>query len=96
MTTDYDSPRIVDDVDTGSLEELQTRRVETAVGVIDMDEPDSEAMDLPGADLSGEALTVQVLPRQADEFTCGQCFLVHHRSRLAEASNGETICQDCY
>lgn len=96
MTTDYDIPRIVDDVDTESLEELKTRRAETAVGVIDLDEPDNEAMDLPGADLSGEALTVQVLPRQADEFTCGRCFLVQHQSRLAETSGDDTICQDCY
>ena len=24
-----------------------------------------------------------MLPRQADEFTCSRCFLVHHRSQLA-------------
>ncbi len=57
-----------------------------------------ENFELPGADLSGlsgEELTVKVLPKQADEFTCSKCFLVHHRSRLAEQHNGQFICRDC-
>ena len=52
-------------------------------------------LELPGADLSNEELTVKVLPKQADEFTCSSCFLVHHRSRLAEEHNGQLICRDC-
>jgi uncharacterized protein DUF4193 len=40
-------------------------------------------------------LTVKVLPKQADEFTCSKCFLVHHRSRLAEEHRGQYICRDC-
>jgi enoyl-CoA hydratase/carnithine racemase len=48
-----------------------------------------------GADLSGEELSVRVVPKQADEFTCSSCFLVHHRSRLAKEKNGEMICTDC-
>jgi hypothetical protein len=34
-----------------------------------------------------------VLPRQADEFTCKSCFLVHHRSQLANEK--KMICTDC-
>ncbi|NKS90039.1 DUF4193 family protein [Rhodococcus hoagii] len=49
----------------------------------------------PGADLSGEELSVRVVPKQADEFTCASCFLVHHRSRLASEENGVMICMDC-
>jgi len=30
----------------------------------------------PGADLSGEELSVRVVPKQADEFTCSACFLI--------------------
>jgi hypothetical protein len=55
-------------------------------------------LELPGADLSslsGEELTVRVLPKQDDEFTCSSCFLVHHRSRLARHRNGQFICRDC-
>jgi hypothetical protein len=36
-----------------------------------------------------------VLPRQADEFTCSRCFLVHHRSQLAAEKKGQLICKEC-
>ncbi len=52
-------------------------------------------MELPGADLSNEELAVRVLPKQADEFTCMSCFLVHHRSQLAGEKNGQPVCRDC-
>jgi hypothetical protein len=42
-----------------------------------------------------EELSVRVIPKQADEFTCSSCFLVHHRSRLASEKNGVMICTDC-
>ena len=51
------------------------------------------AFELPGADLSHEELAVEVRPRQDDEFTCMSCFLVHHRSQLADAKR--LICKDC-
>ena len=61
-----------------------------------MDETESaESFELPGADLSGEELSVRVIPKQADEFTCGSCFLVHPRSRLASEKKGVMICTDC-
>jgi hypothetical protein len=96
MATDYDTPRKADDdLDVDSIEELKTRRAETAVGLIDLDEGENGPIELPGADLSGEELTVTVLPRQADEFTCTNCFLVQHRSRLARHTRRDAICQDC-
>ncbi|MBV2366242.1 DUF4193 domain-containing protein [Streptomonospora sp. S1-112] len=97
MATDYDSPRKTDeDINEDSLQELQARRVDKGTSTIDVD-PDevAEGMELPGADLSGEELAVRVLPRQADEFTCGRCFLVHHRSQLAEEHNGQFVCKEC-
>ena len=64
--------------------------------MVDVDESETaESFELPGADLSGEELTVKVLPKQADEFTCASCFLVHHRSRLAESNGSQYICRDC-
>lgn len=97
MATDYDAPRkSEDDISEDSLEELKTRRMDNASGVVDVDEAElAESLELPGADLSNEELAVRVLPRQADEFTCGQCFLVHHRSQLAKEDNGTLICRDC-
>jgi hypothetical protein len=98
MTTDYDAPRRseTDDMAEDSLEELKARRNEAQSAVVDVDESDTaESFELPGADLSGEELTVKVLPKQADEFTCASCFLVIHRSRLATHHNGQPICRDC-
>ena len=98
MATDYDAPRRneADELGEDSLEELKARRAEAQSGSIDVDEAElNEALELPGADLSGEELTVKVLPKQEDEFTCSSCFLVHHRSRLAGERNGLPICRDC-
>ena len=97
MATDYDAPRRneVDDLAEDSLEELKARRAETQSSTIDVDDADLEPTELPGADLSNEELTVQVVPKQSDEFTCSNCFLVHHRSRLARESKGQLICRDC-
>jgi ribosomal protein L37AE/L43A len=51
--------------------------------------------ELPGADLSGEELSVTVIPQRRDEFTCSSCFLVQHRSRLRRSSSGLPVCADC-
>ena len=97
MATDYDTPRKVDeDLGEDSLEELKARRADRQGGVFEGDEADlAESFELPGADLSNEELSLRVLPRQADEFTCSSCFLVHHRSQLAETRKGEPICREC-
>lgn len=97
MATDYDTPRKTDDeLGEDSLEELKARRADASSGVVDVDETElAENLELPGADLSNEELSVRVLPRQADEFTCSRCFLVHHRSQLASAKNGQFICREC-
>jgi len=98
MATDYDAPRRSesDEVSEDSLEELKARLNEAQSAVVDVDESDTaESFELPGADLSGEELSVRVVPKQADEFTCSSCFLVHHRSRLASDANGVMICMDC-
>ncbi|GAA1723350.1 MULTISPECIES: DUF4193 domain-containing protein [Dietzia] len=98
MATDYDAPRRTeaDELTGDSLEELKARRAEGATGEVDVDETDTaESYELPGADLSGEELTVRVVPEQDNEFTCGECFLVHHRSRFAEERDGMPICVDC-
>lgn len=97
MATDYDAPRKTDDdINEDSIEELKTRRMDKSSGIVDVDETEmNESLELPGADLSNEELAVRVLPRQADEFTCSSCFLVHHRSQLAEERKGQLICRDC-
>jgi hypothetical protein len=97
MATDYDTPRKTDDeVGEDSIEELKARRNDKGGAVVDVDEADlAEALELPGADLSNEELSVQVIPRRADEFTCSRCFLVHHRSQLAKEDGAQLICSEC-
>jgi hypothetical protein len=97
MATDYDAPRRTDEeLGEDSIEELKARRLDKNSGKVDEDEVEAaESFELPGADLSHEELSVQVLPRQSDEFTCSQCFLVHHRSQLASEVNGQLVCTDC-
>lgn len=97
MATDYDAPRKTEEeISEDSIEELKSRRLDTNSGKVDVDEAEvAETFELPGADLSNEELSVRVLPRQADEFTCSSCFLVHHRSQLAAQKGGQPICRDC-
>ncbi|MFD0485292.1 DUF4193 domain-containing protein [Kineococcus sp. GCM10028916] len=96
MATDYDAPRKNDDEPEDSIEELKARRTDKSSGTVDEDETEAaEGFELPGADLSNEELSVRVLPRQQDEFTCTSCFLVVHRSQLHNAPDGRIICNDC-
>lgn len=96
MATDYDAPRTKNTEDTvdESLEELTaTRRTAADTAVIDEDDA-IDSFDLPDADIA-EELTVRVIPRQANEFTCSSCFLVQHRNRLALQRGAEQLCVDC-
>src|ERR1700742_4407037 len=97
MATDYDSPRKTDDdLSEDSLQELQAWRMDKSSATIDLDPDDAaEGLELPGADLSSEELSVRVIPRQADVVTCSVCFLVAHRSRLAEGGRAQPICREC-
>ena len=99
MPTDYDAPRVkeTDDIAEESLEDLATRRrTDAGAAAIDADDEDTaDSFVLPDGDLSGEELTVRVVPKQSDEFTCSSCFLVQHRSRLASEKGGVMICTDC-
>ena len=95
VTTDYDAPRrsTLQDVDTETLDALTAAARSPDV---DLEEEDTaEGIDPPGADLSGEVLTVPVVPRRADEFTGTSCFLVQHRGRIAGHSAARPVCLDC-
>jgi hypothetical protein len=96
-TTDYDAPRRpVVEVDDDSLEELKASRANAQSPTVDLDEADAaEDFELPGADLSGEELTVSVVPMLIDEFRCDRCFLIHHRSQLVVQPSGRKLCRDC-
>jgi hypothetical protein len=96
MATDYDEPRLKDDEQDRSLENMAAQRGSAQTAIMELDETDTaEGIELPGADLSGEELTIHVLPAQHDEFTCSSCFLVRHRTQKAREKNGLSFCRDC-
>ena len=97
-TTDHDAPRpgSIEDPDNDSLDAITAARKQAQSPNVDLDEGDTiDGLELPGADLSGEELTMPVIPKPADEFTCTSCFLVRHRSRLVSTAGGPAICIDC-
>jgi hypothetical protein len=94
---DYDAPRKSEDgTNVDSLAELGARAaVENWAAVDEEDAVATDELEPPGADLSGEMLTIEVVPRQADEFLCTHCFLVHHRSQLTSDPAGRPVCTEC-
>ncbi len=94
---DYDSPRRPGgEIEDESLEELKARSTAAQSPRLELDEAEAaENFELPGADLSGEELTVAVVPMLPDEFRCTRCFLVRHRSQLAPRRDGQDVCLDC-
>lgn len=95
MATDYDAPRKTDD-DSESIEALKDRVPDRDSASIDADDADNPgSFELAGADLSDLDLDVVVLPPQADEFTCMNCFLVRHRSQLDHEGKTGPICKEC-
>jgi len=94
--SDYDARR-VSDVETlhkSALRELAPALPGSSAVIVDDDGNDA-VFELPDADLSGEELSVTVIPARADEFTCSSCHLVQHRSRLRSARSKPPICADC-
>lgn len=95
MATDYDAPRKNDD-ETESIDALKERVPDSMSGSVDADDADNPSgFELPGADLSDIDLDVVVLPPQADEFTCINCFLVKHRSQIDHEEKLGPICVEC-
>ena len=70
-----------------SLEELLAKKGEEGG-----DEPDDAA---PGTarEERVETLSVKVVPQQPTEFVCKSCYLVKHRSQLADKKR--MYCRDC-
>ena len=102
-SVDYDVRRQnrTQDSDDDSVQVIQAVRGDIHSEVIDADDDDTAAHEVVGllvADLlsrSGQEPTVRVVPMGAGEFTCGRCFLIYSRSRLASSEYGQPVCRDC-
>lgn len=75
-----------------SLDEMLAKKEEDAAPG---EEAEEEAATLAptGREERVEPLAVKVVPQQPTEFTCKKCFLVKHRSQLADKKR--MICRDC-
>lgn len=57
------------------------------------EEDDEESILALGREERVETLSVKVIPQQPTEFTCRKCYLVKHRSQLADKKR--VYCRDC-
>ncbi|NBQ92528.1 MAG: DUF4193 domain-containing protein [Micrococcales bacterium] len=94
MATDYDAPRKNDD-DTESIEVLKERVPEAASASADLDVEDHhDSFTIP--EVTSEEAEVIVVPKQEDEFTCSECFIVKHHSQKARKDGKYgPVCVDC-
>jgi hypothetical protein len=74
-----------------SLEELIAKKADRPPAG-EEEEDDDSLLNL-GRDEARESLTTKVLPIQQNEFVCKSCFLVKHRSQLADRRR--ELCRDC-
>lgn len=104
MTTDYDTPRIVDaftDPDTAGSTLASLGRAgstpATGVGAGDVDDDDEgdDGLELNDFDLYAEDLAVPIVPLRTGEFVCSACFLIQDRHRLSPGPADSTVCLDC-
>jgi uncharacterized protein DUF4193 len=73
-----------------SLDELIAKRAPEEKPA---EEEEDESLLTLERDERVESLAVKVVPPQANEFTCKNCFLVKHRSQLADKRR--MFCVDC-
>ncbi len=73
-----------------SLDELLAKRAPEEKAV---EEDDDDTLLALEREERVESLAVKVVPPQANEFTCKNCFLVKHRSQLADKRR--MFCVDC-
>ena len=78
--------------DVESIQELLVKQ--EAADEADADEEDEVVVALTKEErLAADPAESRVIPMQETEFVCKRCFLVKHRSQLADKKR--TLCRDC-
>lgn len=79
--------------DVESIQELIVKQ-EAADDAADADEEEEAVVALTRDErLAADPAESRVVPMQETEFVCKRCFLVKHRSQLADKKR--TLCRDC-
>jgi hypothetical protein len=73
-----------------SLDELIAKKADEAAPE---EEAEEAILETGRGEERVEALSVKVVPQQPTEFTCRNCYLVKHRSQLADKKR--MLCRDC-
>ena len=84
-----EEPEPAGDDSEASLDEILTTRPEEQAA----EEEEEESVLSLDRDERIESLSVKVVPQQPTEFTCRKCYLVKHRSQLADRKR--MLCRDC-
>jgi len=84
-----EEPEPAGDDSEASLDEILTTRPEEQAA----EEEEEESVLALDRDERIESLSVKVVPQQPTEFTCRKCYLVKHRSQLADRKR--MLCRDC-
>ena len=85
----------------GEMDEARVKRDRYRKSVLDyslreLQRVKTLAPEVDDAEGAIDALIEKVIPPQANEFTCRNCFLVKHRSQIArEGKKGELFCIEC-
>ena len=78
--------------DVESIQDLLVKQ-EAAVVEEEAEEEEEVLVALTREERLAEPLEARVVPVQTTEFTCQRCFLVKHRSQLANKK--KMLCRDC-
>jgi formylmethanofuran dehydrogenase subunit E len=85
-------PDLEEEPAEASLDEILAKKPEERAGA--EEEEDEESILSLGREERIETLTVKVIPPDPQkEFTCRKCYLVKHRSQLADKKR--MYCRDC-
>jgi hypothetical protein len=80
--------------DVESIQDLLAKQEATETSKEAPEEAEEEVIPLDLArDDRAEAIDTKVVPMQETEFICKRCFLVKHRSQLADKK--KMLCRDC-
>jgi hypothetical protein len=77
--------------DVESIQELVAKQ--EAATEDETEDEDEVVVPLTADDKVGDAVDNRIVPMQETEFMCKRCFLVKHRSQLADRK--KMLCRDC-
>lgn len=98
MATENAAPHVTNQSMSRAEQLAAAKKLGTAATANLIDEREAtlaEEYILPGGEAGQDEASVEIIPEQADEFTCASCFMVRHRSQLVREDQGQKYCTEC-